>query len=329
MSARATGRDIDDRAALWAAKVDGGALSPADQSTLDAWLAEDTRHLGAFAKARAIALHTERARALGQGFDPARFADAMARDNARELSRRRVIVIGSIAASTLMVAVTSGFVWHAFAELTYSTRIGETRVVPLEDGSVVTLNTDTEIAVNYSEKRRDIRLVRGEALFDVAHDARRPFVVDADGTLVRAVGTSFTVQLLPDEPVQVLVREGVVEVKRPKVPEAPPVRVAANMRAVAPDSAPIAAKVVPVAEVTRALAWRVGRIAFEGKTLKQAAEEFSRYSDTKIVIEDSTVANETITGLFVSNDPVAFSKAVALSLGVHAQVGANEVRITR
>jgi transmembrane sensor len=329
MSAKLNSREIDDRAAEWAARLDAGELPANEQAELNAWLDEDARHLGAFAKARAVLAHTERARALGPDFDPSNFVTHTARKKGAATTRRQLMLIGGIAASAVAFVGGGVLVWLNSDQRTYSTRIGETRVVPLEDGSVVTLNTDTEIAVNYTATRRDIRLLRGEALFDVAKNKKRPFIVDADGTTVRAVGTSFTVQLLPNAPVRVLVREGIVEVKRPAVPQAPPIQISADTRAVAPPDAPILAQRVAKAEVNRALAWRVGRLAFEGETLRQAAEEFSRYSETKIVIDDPTIANETITGLFVSNDPVGFSKAVAVSLGLRADVGDGQVRLAR
>src|SRR3546814_4407377 len=82
---------------------------------------------------------------------------------------------------------------------------------PLRDGSAVTLNSNSEIDVDFDEGIRHVRLLRGEALFDVAKDSIRPFVVEADSTRVTAVGTSFTVNRVSGRDVQVLVREGVVE----------------------------------------------------------------------------------------------------------------------
>jgi transmembrane sensor len=215
-----------------------------------------------------------------------------------------------------------------FGEETYTTKVGETQVVPLADGSIITLNTNSKVAVRYSSERREIRLERGEVLFDVAKNKKRPFIVLAGDTQVRAVGTSFTVKLLPEQPVQVLVQEGVVEVKRPEIPEASPVRVAANTRVVALRAAPIVIEEVPQAQVARDLAWKVGRIAFDNQTLKAAAQEFSRYSPTEIQI-DPSVADETITGLFVSNDPVGFARGAAMTLNLHVSLSDNQIRLSR
>jgi transmembrane sensor len=315
---------IEDIAAEWVAKVDAGALTPDEDATLKAWLDESARHLGAFGKAYAVAMRTRRARALGPNFDPLKFTPAVSKP-----SRRRIVQTGSIAAGIAAVATAAGYQLFLSARNTYRTGLGETRVISLEDGTVLTLNTNSRVAVNYSPERRDIRLVQGEVLFDVAKNKKRPFIVEAEGTQVRAVGTSFTVKLIPDEPLQVLVREGVVEIKRPEVPTTALIRVVAGTRAVAPPGEPIAAKPVAAAEVDRELVWRVGRIAFRGETLREAAQMFARYSDTKIVIDDPNVASRTVAGLFVSNDPIGFAKAVALSSDLHVETGNGEVRLTR
>jgi transmembrane sensor len=317
-----TAKQIDARAADWAARLDRGVLSSEDEARLDAWLAGDPRRAGAFARARAVALHSERARALGPRFDPKTFSVP-----ASSPSRRRLLW-GTAAAAGIGGALLTGYSLSAAGEV-YATRRGEMRVVPLADGSVVNLNTDSRVMVRYTAKRRTIHLDRGEALFDVAKDTARPFVVRAGDTDVRAVGTSFSVQRLADAPVQVLVREGVVEVDRG---QGGAVRLTANMRAVAPLTGGAdlirTAAVAPV-EVERAVAWREGRIAFEGETLAEAVKDFRRYSDTRIVIDDPSIAREEVTGLFEANDPVGFAQAVATSFGWHAEVGENQVRLSR
>lgn len=325
--ARETAREIDAAAAQWASRADRG-LSDSEERELDAWLALDVRRAGAYARARAVALHTERARALGSDYDPADFREvAEAPAPFVGFPRRRLLFAGGGAiAAGLVGALTIGVQLQARRHVTGR---GEVRVVPLEDGSVVTLNTDSKVEVAYSDERRNVRLIEGEALFDVAKDPARPFVVAAGDSEVRAVGTSFTVRRLRDAPVQVLVREGVVEVRR-RATAAAPVRAVANTRLVArAASADMVAVAVPATEVGRELAWREGRIAFEGETLAEAAEEFARYSDTRIRIDDPAIAREQIAGLFQANDPVGFAQAVAVSLDLRAQVGAGEVRLSR
>jgi transmembrane sensor len=315
---------LEDIAAEWAVKVDAGPLNLGEEAALAAWLEAAPRHAGAFARARA-ALQFATPERLIQVRD-----EFKQRPAPHTLLPRRQMIIGGAglaAAASIMVGVSVST--RLFGSESYATRIGETQIVPLADGSVVTLNTNSKIQVHYTQERREIRLVQGEALFDVAKNKKRPFIVLAGGTQVRAVGTSFTVRMLPDQPVQVLVREGVVEVKHPDQPAATPVRLPANSRGTAPVDAPIVAVNVPQSEVTRALAWRVGRIAFEGEPLKQAAAEFDRYSDTHIEIDAPDIENQTVAGLFVSNDPVGFSRAVAASFNLHMTVSDKKVVLSR
>jgi transmembrane sensor len=312
-------QQIDDQAARWAAMADGRPLSGAEEAALEAWLAADSRHLGAYVRARAVAIHTERAAALGSGFDPDRFAPPPRRG----LSRR-VLALGGLAASLALAGGVAA--WRSGRGLT--TRLGETRIVALEDGSLVTLNTASRIELRYSPERRLVLLDRGEALFDVAKDAGRPFVVAAGDTEVIAVGTSFTVARLSSQPVQVVVREGVVEMREAASPLSEPVRVVANHRAVAAKNNPVEARPIAPAEVDRALAWRNGRIAFDRETLAGAAAAFSRYSETRIVIDDPAVASREVTGLYLANDPVGFAKAAALALNLKVAAERGEVRLS-
>jgi transmembrane sensor len=315
-------QQIDAEAAQWAARMDRAPLEPEQEKQFLAWLGEDRRCMGAYGRMRAIALTTERARALGPDFDPEAFEPP-----APLLGRRRMLQWGGLIAATALVGV--GATWQVLSHRgRFVTGKGETKVVALKDGSVVTLNTASEIRVSYSEALRLVELVQGEALFDVAKNKTRPFVVTAGDTNVRAVGTSFTVRRLEAAPVQVLVREGVVEVFKPAIGTAP-VRVSANSMAEAPADTAIAAKPIAPAQLRRQLAWQKGQIAFEGETLAQAAEEFARYSDTRIVIEDPALAREEIAGLFKATDPVGFAQTIAISLNAHARIGEGEVRLAR
>jgi transmembrane sensor len=239
------------------------------------------------------------------------------------------LIGGSVAAAFAGILGGATYAGRILGEERYRTQVGELRVVPLRDGSVAYLNTNSEITVHYSPERRYIKLVQGECLFDVAKNKKRPFIVQAGPAQVRAVGTSFNVKFLPGQPVQVLVREGVVEVKRPDTPVAPTVRLAMNNRAIAPPDAPIVAKTVETVEVGRELAWRVGRLSFHGETLGQAVAEFARYSDIRILIDDPSIAQQKVTGLFVSADPVGFSQAVAMSFDLHVEINDRQIRLTR
>ena len=325
--ARQTALEVDKDAADWAAKADRG-LSTEEQMALELWLQGDVRRPGAYARVRARALQSERAVALGLHYDPADFAAA---HPARPAATRRAVMSAGASLAASAAGLTIFGLWGLGRRQTYSTKKGELRQVVLADGTVATLNTASLMSVKFSQGRRDVVLAGGEVLFDVAKDASRPFYVSAGSTRVRVVGTSFSVTRLKDKPVQVLVREGIVEVSRNGAGPTDTVRLVANTRAVdaAVETAPFAVDQVADPELRRQLAWRGGRIEFDGQTLEQAAAEFGRYSDIRIVIADPALAREEIAGLYQSTDPVGFAQSVAASLDARAEVVNGEVQITR
>lgn len=319
----ATTRDssaaIDAAAAAWAARADRGPLSMEDQKALEAWAAEDPRRAGAYARALAVSAHADRAQALGEDFAPALHPVAVA------AGRRRLLASGGALAAATVVGV-AGYEALSFKGRVV-TRKGDIRRAPLDDGSAVTLNTDTVIKAAFNGQIRRVDLVRGEALFDVAKEAARPFVVVAGKVRVRAVGTSFAVRAHGDGQVDVLVREGVVEVWRGQ--GGAPLRLVAQTATKVDAAGPLKAIRVAASAVDSATAWRQGQIDLDGLTLGEAAAEFARYSDRRIVVDDPAVARLKMTGLFSASDPEGFARAAALSLGLVATPQADGVRLAR
>jgi len=316
-----TSEDIDRQAAEWAIRRDLGALPPEDELAFEAWLADDPRALGAYCRVEAALFRIERAGGVAKPK-----LSSIRPMAAVRFTQRRAFIAGGAAAG-ILAGVIGIKRWQREQGLRLSTRIGEVREVPLDDGSVVTLNTSSEVAVQYSKDLRQINLLQGEALFDVAKNKDRPFIVLAGNTQVRAVGTSFSVSMLPKRPIQVLVREGVVEFKRADNPaRALPVRVSANMRALSSRSDRIIAASLPQESVKRDLVWQYGQIAFNNESLSDAADEFARYNEVRIVV-DPAARGRTITGLFAASDPIGFAKLAAAALGLHLQVDGSEVRL--
>ena len=330
MSERGMGKEIDAVAADWAARVDDLPLEPSEQGRLDTWVAEDIRHLGAYARARSLLLHARCLKALGADFQPDKFLEnnkpagdvklidlVGSAPFAQPMPRRAFLRRGAVAA-VASAAAFAGFSWQAAAH-TYTTELGEIRLVPLPDGSSMTLNTSTTARVNFGDTERRIELLEGEALFDVVHDGSRPFLVNAASTEIRALGTSFTVRHLPDRPIEIVVRQGIVELDPPSS-SLPSQYIAANHRlAIAPGSARVAPVSMTPTEIARQLAWREGMLSFEDISLQKAAAEFARYSDTRIVFSDKAIGDETITGLFAANNPSGFAKSAALSLDLRTE----------
>ena len=307
----------DAVAAGWVAREDRGPLDAGEREALAAWLRADARHFGAYARARAVFAQTRRVASAAAAGPGAATGPAVAPN--RRGGRARLAAAAAIAALAWLLhghAPVGGLP----AGIAYRTGLGEVLRMPLADGSVVTLDSRSEVRVAYTAGRRDVRLLRGEALFDVAHDRARPFVVHSGDATVTAVGTSFAVAAPVGEggAVRVLVREGRVDVA-PAGRASRVARLEANQAAAARADAAVRVERLAPESVRDRLAWREGMLAFQGDTLAEAADRFGRYSRVRIVIDDPGLARRRVAGLYSANDPAGFARSVALSLGVVAE----------
>jgi transmembrane sensor len=169
-----------------------------------------------------------------------------------------------------------------------------------------------------------VKLDAGEAWFEVAKDAARPFVVQAGPVRIRAVGTAFSVRRR-GEGCDVLVTEGLVETWLDGLADRPS-RLSAGFRSL------IAAGRDPVTiqapeDIERSLSWRTGSIALEGQSLAEAAEEFNRYNERRIVVVDPALAKRRFAGLFRTNDPEGFANAVAATIGARVTIAPDVIRL--
>jgi transmembrane sensor len=292
--------EIGDNAAHWVVRMDAGTWTNADETELQAWFAEDVRHRGELL----------RAQAAWMTLDPVA-EEAHGRWRPTVAMPRRFFLAG--AGGALAASIISGIVWSS-AATAYSTDIGEIRRVPLSDGSTATINSDSEIRVKFKATERSVRLQRGEAWFQVAKDAHRPFVVKAGQVVAQAVGTAFSVRRR-DQGADILVTEGVVEVWAAQA-DGHRVRLLAGQSAFVRDNAAIHVKTGGPAALERALAWRDGSIDLAGETLAEAIDTFNRYNTRKLVLADPRLARERFDGVFHTNDPEGFALVVRGSLDV-------------
>jgi transmembrane sensor len=332
MAERETSRDIDRAASSWAARLDRGPLTSPEEAALEAWLSGDPRRKGALLRAQALSMMSESAQALGPGFDPAPFAEP-SRPLLSGISRRRALTwTGGAAAAASLVALGVSI---PAAGAVVSTARGEIRLVPLKDGSTVLLNTQSCIRIDFDERERFVALLKGEAYFSVARDERRPFVVEVNGRRLRTAQAGFRIRKLDAKPTDVLVDRGQVGLTAlDSMVSATPLVLGANTQMILSDPAALRSIVeqpqpIGVEAVARELAWREGKLAFEGETLEQAAEAFARYSDTQIQIGDPKLAREPVTGLFAANDPVGFSRAIAHVFDARLEQQPDKVILTR
>lgn len=210
----------------------------------------------------------------------------------------------------------------------HSAGIGEQRVINLPDGSLVQLNTASQIKVDYGKSMREIRLLQGEAYFDVAPDAARPFTVYVRENMVRAIGTSFTVHVKPDN-VEVLVTEGTVELasvseKRDvdnllsSTPAAVLGRVNVHQRATFGRELE-SIQDLRQEEITRRLSWRKGMLVFSGEPLSKVIDEMSRYTTMKIIIADTDLGDMRIGGYFRAEDTAVMLDTLETSFGIQVE----------
>ena len=213
--------------------------------------------------------------------------------------------------------------------------------VNLPDGSVVRLRPSSAIAVSLGRHERHIQLLRGEAHFTVAKDAARPFVVEADGVGIRAVGTAFSVTTAAGS-VEVLVTEGKVGVESarpgglratllPKVEatrDAPVLSAGEKAKVSIPKpSAPIVTATVERlarSEIEAALAWQQRTLAFEAAPLAEIVAEFNRYNRQQFVVADAALAGLRFGGSFRADDPDGFLVLLAATAQVAVETRGNE-----
>jgi transmembrane sensor len=229
----------------------------------------------------------------------------------------------ALAACVLLTGVAVGFVsWWQLARFpTYATGIGEQRTISLKDGSTVALNAGTRVQIRFSETARLVDLVVGQALFRVAKDPSRPFIVQSASTRVRAVGTQFDVYQKTTGTV-VTVVEGRVSVFTPSAAthspgvasaDAPAVLLSAGQQVtVVPHELPLARH----ANAAVATAWSQGKLVFESTPLSEVIEEFNRYNRRPLSIDDPQLLQLHISGTFSTTDSAQITRFLTQRFGL-------------
>lgn len=300
-----------ERACYWIAKTEGGALTTAEEQEFTAWRSDPVNQ-SAFQKVRRVWGLFDQA-----GEDPhlraMRRAALALQPRRGPFTRARVatlaILVFGIGAFVALPQLRAGSAWlvsqvldvipHAEPEVTqYATAVGDRLDVTLPDGTSVLLNTNTVVEVAYTDARRSVRLRRGQAFFDVTHDASRTFVVETQSGAVTAVGTAFDVLVTPDR-FQVLVEEGKVTIAANELvddanllPELPVVRGQRYLDT--GDTPPQISEV----DIARQLRWRTGFVEFDDVTLAEAIREMNRYSSHVAALRDDRVAALRVSGVF-------------------------------
>jgi transmembrane sensor len=248
-----------------------------------------------------------------------------------------------LAAAVVALVVAAGTGWLYAQRNTYGTTVGEQRSITLADGSIVNLDACSKVRIEFSARERHIELLAGQALFLVAKDAARPFIVSTRNAKVRAVGTQFDVDRM-DAGTRVTVIEGRVSV----LPDAnergsrahgahdtqqlpSPAGTSGGSWAAAPRTASDEVLLAAGEQVTitrlhvlrvdepniaAATAWTQHRLVFDGTPLEEVVEEFNRYSTHRVVIDSPGLARLRISGQYTSTDPASLIRFLSLQHGV-------------
>jgi transmembrane sensor len=228
-------------------------------------------------------------------------------------------------AAMLMIAVAGSMAWGGWQlsgrqQASYASGIGQLQTVALADGSTATLSSDSRLEVRMSRGERHVALARGEAFFDVARDVRRPFVVEAQGRRVAAVGTRFSVRNDP-EALRVVVTEGKVRLESVAGIEGraqPEALLPAGSVATAGRNG-VLVRSLPLADAERYLQWRDGYLSFDDASLATAAAEFNRFSERKLELGDAAVAELRVGGNFRWSNTEGFVRLLEQGFPVRAE----------
>lgn len=322
-----------EQARDWIVRIDSGALTADERQQLSSWLAQDPLHRKLLDEYALLWASANAALALA----PLPNASASTVRQMRPTwPSRRVGWAATSVCATLVVAVLGwqvanvrdGTALHMAVALKHQTKVGEKRLVGLPDGSTTSLGAASSLRVAYTAERRRVVLDSGIGLFDVTKDKARPFEVEVEGTIVRAVGTRFLVNRHDDGRVEVTVYEGVVQVDRPswaagarQVGDAPgismpePVRLGVGQTATTRGELTVVA-VEPPSSLQRKLAWQEDRLVFDQTPLGEAVEQVNRYSVKPIRLHSSDLRNLQISGAFSSRDVPFFLSSLDQGFGL-------------
>jgi len=332
---------VKQEAGHWLVRLDRGDLNSEEREALRRWMATSKFHQHYIQK-------------LVQNWKDMNILSDLAelfplrpvRNGARRSKSRYLTWIGA-GATALVIVLTTVLIMRTGIEdvppETYQTALGEQASFRLQDGTTITLNTNSLVNVDFKSSYRTVTLLRGEANFLVAENVNQPFIVYVGSGMVWAVGTQFNVRLLSDI-VDVTVVEGTVKIfARVDFPigQLPDLSMdseaSERSRTIVLDAGQSVRygqeiekpKIVTVGSIPDKLAWQQGSLIFKGEKLKDAIEEISRYTGIQLIIVDPTISDIPIGGRFKTNDIEALIASLDTSFNIRSeQVSANRIHLS-
>lgn len=296
-------------AAAWVVRLEAGDLGEAEAVAFDAWLSASSENAAAFDSALSIS------QAYAAVAVPVAQAIAQRRTKPTgAVGRRAVMGVGAMAAAAALAVLVAPELTAAKTE-TYATAKGERRTVRLADGSTIDINGGARLTVTLRRDARHVTLEEGQAVFDVAHETRRPFLVAAGDRTVRVVGTQFDVRRLEGK-LSVTVARGAVEVRPTEGEPGRAYRLRPGQRLEHIQGEPTAT--VAAADPAEVLSWRTGRLVYRGQPLSEVIADLNQQFETPIRVDDPNLAATPISGVLVLDDQAAVIRRLALLVPVSA-----------
>jgi len=289
--------DARDAAIDWLLRQNEGELTGAERARFDAWIAEDPANKAAFDDIAAMLEHLE---AMNLVANPSRRCTSPL--------WKGLVWSSALAASLLLVGFYSDLSLYMRSD--YFAGTGETKSIVLEDGSNIQLDALSAIAVRFDGQQRRLVLLEGQALFEVAPDAARPFVVEAAGGTITALGTAFDVAIEKNQ-AQVVVTSHRVSVAS----GGNDVIVQEGQQSSYLKSSP--ARPAEAADVERLTSWRHGKLIFENRRLDDVIKVFARYHRGGVYVLNPALRSRRVTGVFGADDPLLALREIQVALGLH------------
>ncbi|ALG73117.1 hypothetical protein VY88_17830 [Azospirillum thiophilum] len=302
----------------WFFRLQADDHTPAERAAFAAWLARSPAHTRAFAELETL-LHDlkDPARAAARAMPaPARIS---APGQARIAGFRRFAAALAILLAVGGIGLWQGPTRYQNAIADEVTSLGQRRMLTLPDGSRAEMNGDTALALDFQGGERRVRLLRGEAWFQVVRDPDHPFVVDAGAGAARVLGTQFSVRR-DDDRTTVTVGEGLVEVAahpggNAHAPWPDSIRLRPGESA---EAGPLGVTGPQAADPGVAFAWRHGQIVFRQQSLASVITALNRQWPGRVVLLNDEAAERVVSGVFALDRPDAVFDALERGLGVHA-----------
>lgn len=341
---------IEAEVARWLVRRDAGNWSESDQRALTLWLEGSSARVVAYIRLEAAWTRLQRLKSLGAGTPKG----SVPSPHAWQLSRvfeqssqggdvtlaaqplkharfARPLTYAVAASVALCLCIGLAAKMYLFDATSYRTPVGGIASVPLDDGSKITLNTDSKIRVALTDTERRVQLEQGEAFFAVAKDPNRPFVVTAGKRRVIAVGTAFSVRRGADDSVRVVVTEGTVRIE-PVAPaldkqKSPGILLPAGDVALTREDH-VMLQHKPLREVEETLSWRAGYLVFNETPLLDVVAEFNRYNVRKIVVDSDSLPAIRLSGRFEARQNEAFIRLLEDGFPIRAVSEGERVVLT-